>query len=188
MRGKPLAEALPEYLSRLIPACAGKTQFDRVRADTGKAHPRVCGENDRLEIGFYIDYGSSPRVRGKLPPSQRRADAKRLIPACAGKTDMVEQLGAVIGAHPRVCGENMILVTSSQRFVGSSTRVRGKPAQSQGFLRARGLIPACAGKTRVTAQLAHILRAHPRVCGENFAPAHSISRAAGSSPRVRGKR
>ena len=30
-------------------------------------------------------------------------------------------------------------------------------------------------------------RAHPRVCGENFAPGRMLKFLAGSSPRVRGK-
>ena len=53
---------------------------------------------------------------------------------------------------------------------GSSPRMRGK----QRILRARvvsvGLIPAHAGKTKKRYALAVDHRAHPRACGENWAP------------------
>ena len=51
-----------------------------------------------------------------------------------------------------------------------------------------GLIPACAGKTAVRTNVSRVLRAHPRVCGENLTPPQLITPLAGSSPRVRGKR
>ena len=52
---------------------------------------------------------------------------------------------------------------------------------------ASGLIPACAGKTPPPAMYSNTLRAHPRVCGENFDRDRSPAPIAGSSPRVRGK-
>ena len=91
---------------------------------------------------------------------------------------------------------------------GSSPRVRGKRDQSQCERRCRGLIPACAGKTRLATWHSCSVQAHPRVCGENHRKsttpscvwAHprvcgenpGLSRPdayrRGSSPRVRGKR
>ena len=53
-------------LGRLIPACAGKTPRPPARRPNGQAHPRVCGENCDDGTPLYEDYGSSPRVRGKL--------------------------------------------------------------------------------------------------------------------------
>ena len=45
MRGKLLA-ALPDLcLSGLIPAHAGKTVHEGMEHQTGRAHPRACGEN-----------------------------------------------------------------------------------------------------------------------------------------------
>ena len=51
-----------------------------------------------------------------------------------------------------------------------------------------GLIPACAGKTHWWCGRTSRERAHPRVCGENVEPMLPRAEAAGSSPRVRGKR
>ena len=70
---------------------------------------------------------------------------------------------------------------------GSSPRVRGKLEGGFFHVAPVGLIPACAGKTTAD-PVSHIAPwAHPRVCGENHIVEIEIVRAAGSSPRVRGK-
>ena len=71
-------------------------------------------------------------------------------------------------AHPRVCGENFAGLASRAGRVGSSPRVRGKPGVGLLRVPADRLIPACAGKTRGDALEIEVLRAHPRVCGENL--------------------
>ena len=55
-------------------------------------------------------------------------------------------------------------------------------------MRVEGLIPACAGKTDRLFFLIDAVRAHPRVCGENFNGVWQTIKDVGSSPRVRGKR
>ena len=52
----------------------------------GWAHPRACGENERIGRNDYRLAGSSPRVRGKLRAAQVGVRMSRLIPARAGKT------------------------------------------------------------------------------------------------------
>ena len=81
----------------------------------------------------------------------------------------------------------MDLEGARQTRDGSSPRVRGKPKSLATWGWSDGLIPACAGKTRSDRQLQRRIRAHPRVCGENFhmLPTRLLTR--GSSPRVRGK-
>ena len=70
--------------------------------------------------------GSSPRVRGKLQSLDIDVLKEGLIPACAGKT-FVESGDAITGgAHPRVCGENMVCRRVAEAIPGSSPRVRGK--------------------------------------------------------------
>ena len=54
--------------------------------------------------------GSSPRVRGKLEPPEGEASISGLIPACAGKTAVGSETLAAMRAHPRVCGENLMIV------------------------------------------------------------------------------
>ena len=90
-------------------------------------------------------------------------------------------------AHPRVCGENLVVRLRNAFAVGSSPRVRGKPHARGDRTRVRRLIPARAGKTAVVCGLAGFRRAHPRACGENGGLPDLHTRWEGSSPRVRGK-
>ena len=72
--------------------------------------------------------------------------------------------------------------------MGSSPRVRGKRrGDGREQYRVR-LIPARAGKTGEEAVDVCEVRAHPRACGENRTIVAWRLPAAGSSPRVRGKR
>ena len=152
--------------------------------------------------------GSSPRVRGKLGDRRCPAVPGGLIPACAGKTPTADLQIACKVAHPRVCGENLVINGDFDGNLGSSPRVRGKrrehwlrsaslgliPAcagktaqELAGALSLPGLIPACAGKTYRTAPPSAGRRAHPRVCGENSPSTWPTPDWVGSSPRVRGK-
>ena len=152
------------------------------------AHPRVCGENSTSYGTRPAARGSSPRVRGKRFSGARRITLGRLIPACAGKTMHGFVSVAKAGAHPRVCGENCIWIGAPESIEGSSPRVRGKPLNGLHHLSSSRLIPACAGKTFSLCARESVLRAHPRVCGENNRLQNIVNRGQGSSPRVRGKR
>ena len=168
VRGKLGAEWPGFAISRLIPACAGKTQGSAGVDGGDGAHPRVCGENSSKDAGIWVATGSSPRVRGKQHVIPSLVAAGRLIPACAGKT-VVPFLGLVSSAaHPRVCGENDGFDIGHGSGSGSSPRVRGKHALLAMPSGDVGLIPACAGKTAVLHGPRELLAAHPRVCGENL--------------------
>ena len=147
----------------------------------------MCGENSpNSHCGLASD-GSSPRVRGKLRFERLSQLMPGLIPACAGKTMCIVILPFNRPAHPRVCGENVVVSTGSAWRFGSSPRVRGKHPRRPGRRRGRGLIPACAGKTSPTSPRGSPTSAHPRVCGENSRCAAARRGSSGSSPRVRGK-
>ena len=147
----------------------------------------MCGENRGGLPTPGRRAGSSPRVRGKRADRERLEALAGLIPACAGKTLTSTCLTSSLRAHPRVCGENPLLFIESFQHTGSSPRVRGKRRSSRPPRGLDGLIPACAGKTTVHAINRAGPRAHPRVCGENSLSRGRLSRACGSSPRVRGK-
>ena len=171
----------------LIPACAGKTNRRTLSSPTRRSHPRVCGENADTGVAPRSWEGSSPRVRGKQIPRSSPEALRRLIPACAGKTQMLGDGLCEFKAHPRVCGENDVLKSRVYSQCGSSPRVRGKQHPSVYFPSLFRLIPACAGKTRTLFLSSMDPRAHPRVCGENSALEDAHAGGQGSSPRVRGK-
>ena len=167
VRGKPQQNTRPNRPTRLIPACAGKTQATHLRGLSSAAHPRVCGENIFILANSGSHSGSSPRVRGKrctISPSRRHFG---LIPACAGKTIRAFDGRVPLRAHPRVCGENESLPYTTYRESGSSPRVRGKLILANSRPNGFRLIPACAGKTSVFGSAGPSPKAHPRVCGEN---------------------
>ena len=151
----------------LIPACAGKTVRMMSIASRAPAHPRVCGENRTNRSDMKRGRGSSPRVRGKQPQISVQDPHTGLIPACAGKTNILVILLADPTAHPRVCGENQRYAVAFDWIAGSSPRVRGKHAKRVERVPRGGLIPACAGKTCRYGLILSKRKAHPRVCGEN---------------------
>ena len=89
-----------------------------------------------------------------------------------------------VGSSPRVRGKPAARCTSG----GSSPRVRGKQRGHHARTRVLRLIPARAGKTAVFRRSGPCGWAHPRACGENMARPRRDRSRMGSSPRVRGKR
>ena len=89
--------------------------------------------------------------------------------------------------HPRVCGENCLVVALFQFSKGSPPRVRGKPGQSWKVSELKRITPACAGKTPTLEKIKCPPRDHPRVCGENLIVTAAVAASSGSPPRVRGK-
>ena len=167
MRGKRADRLTPFVADRLIPAHAGKTGRLRAPGRARRAHPRACGENN-----------------DQLSAQSRQG----LIPAHAGKTGFRRVARRRVPAHPRACGENRSTSCARPRPPGSSPRMRGKLHRGDDELNREGLIPAHAGKTIHNTTTFRLRRAHPRACGENYAPMSFRACMIGSSPRMRGKR
>ena len=70
-----------------------------------------------------------------------------LIPAHAGKTEVIVERVTAPRAHPRSRGENLIPRTTRVIAAGSSPLTRGKHEKSALVPVVPGLIPAHAGKT-----------------------------------------
>ena len=111
----------------------------------------------------------------------------RAHPRVCGENAVQTTTNLIHLAHPRVCGENTLPFKVICSLLGSSPRVRGKQRVVNAGKVRGGLIPACAGKTRLVVSVGASPAAHPRVCGENQAYGAAKSYAPGSSPRVRGK-
>ena len=143
------------------------TRRDRLAGDGRvQVHPRVCGELlSRCWMASRMP-GSSPRVRGTLACQHRQTLASRFIPACAGNSRACRRSKPRTTVHPRVCGE----LLDTQLPVADAWR----------------FIPACAGNSARSGRTRCGTPVHPRVCGELSIARITSSRAAGSSPRVRG--
>ena len=131
--------------------------------------------------------GSSPRGRGKRRASSSTGAGRGLIPAWAGKTVIEAMSCSMLGAHPRVGGENFPDDCVHVGVTGSSPRGRGKPFFLRRCTPMFRLIPAWAGKTANTCRTQFHDWAHPRVGGENLILGSPHIRHWGSSPRGRGK-
>ena len=186
-RGKPVSSPIPQASGGLIPAWAGKTETTQTTGPAAWAHPRVGGENVDDSTAALRIGGSSPRGRGKLLGVGRGFLDCGLIPAWAGKTFVNTYKLRREQAHPRVGGENPLVLILLFLPQGSSPRGRGKLIVVAMGIGLGGLIPAWAGKTRVRCPLVAGRAAHPRVGGENLEQSTGAIEAVGSSPRGRGK-
>ena len=187
VRGKRLMPKGKAPLSRITPACAGKTHPRGARGACSPDHPRVCGENRKIGRNRRKKCGSPPRVRGKHTFFTSSTENRRITPACAGKTHAAQCHVVKCSDHPRVCGENSPMRKSGFSRVGSPPRVRGKRAFKHELVCRERITPACAGKTLTSLLAPAHFTDHPRVCGENLSSGLIFSLAFGSPPRVRGK-
>ena len=147
VRGKPTIISSCTCMTRITPACAGKTPQLVKRLQVTEDHPRVCGENNSRPAKCLRAEGSPPRVRGKLSHGMDSMRYGRITPACAGKTRFNYCCNFNEQDHPRVCGENPPRPHCSAARRGSPPRVRGKLIAELGDLSRQGITPACAGKT-----------------------------------------
>ena len=168
MRGKLVSCPFlpPKY--RITPAYAGKTSDLCVAPQNGQDHPRVCGENASADNRIVLSKGSPPRMRGKLTIGFVFVWWGGITPAYAGKTKTPYRRAGTERDHPRVCGENSVIIRPCRLFPR--------------------ITPAYAGKTQTRNIITGIDRDHPRVCGENVLVGFSHCDETGSPPRMRGKR
>ena len=109
----------------------------------------MCGENLGIQFNQSGVWGSPPRVRGKRMIGFGLPCLMRITPACAGKTPHALQKFSPFQDHPRVCGENLAVLTKLLFQLGSPPRVRGKRDYESKGNYTVGITPACAGKTLV---------------------------------------
>ena len=186
MRGAPWCESLQSCKPGIIPADAGSTQIGRVRHTRTRDHPRGCGEHKDTNSIELKGAGSSPRMRGALTLGQQGCLEHGIIPADAGSTRSWPTTRWRTEDHPRGCGEHFRRLNQSDRYPGSSPRMRGAHTRGTGRAHPDGIIPADAGSTVMSLIALSPWRDHPRGCGEHTCGSDTESRYKGSSPRMRG--
>ena len=187
VRGKEADGDQQGLQNGITPACAGKSSSGRVWCVQCGDHPRVCGEKILLDDPTRWEYGSPPRVRGKEKIKKVQFAARRITPACAGKSSIASRIFFLNRDHPRVCGEKHWSRWSRFLHLGSPPRVRGKVVGGVCPGGPQGITPACAGKSLTFSLAPTTLRDHPRVCGEKQDTRLIHTEYEGSPPRVRGK-
>ena len=167
VRGAPLAVCFLCVLSGIIPACAGSTRCATLFMEPPRDHPRMCGEHLPRKRRFGTNSGSSPHVRGAPVSYYSDSGGYGIIPACAGSTDCGPPVYCPPRDHPRMCGEHYPLTRSYATGSGSSPHVRGAHTKVTAEGLPFGIIPACAGSTRLRVRIPPRPRDHPRMCGEH---------------------
>ena len=186
MRGTPSCCGSGLSLTRFIPAYAGNALRSSPPQCLSAVHPRVCGERHAVHGARRGGDGSSPRMRGTLPPRGIPPLQPRFIPAYAGNANRSVRIPRRLSVHPRVCGERLVRHRRNLPPLGSSPRMRGTRMCSRLRVRPTRFIPAYAGNARRLRTARASPTVHPRVCGERSGMLPKASQIAGSSPRMRG--
>ncbi len=105
VRGKVNVAVFVNNITRITPACAGKSQRIQILRIIEKDHPRVCGEKRIILCASVGVSGSPPRMRGKGTGIVFNLTVFRITPACAGKSRDRSEEYAGSWDHPRMCGE-----------------------------------------------------------------------------------
>ena len=166
VRGTVERQAGQQKTGRFIPACAGNSRTSADSANKKTVHPRVCGEQSFPPVIPHHKDGSSPRVRGTVDVPFSPFRFNRFIPACAGNRKTESNPTLCIAVHPRVCGEQALLIVAANGATGSSPRVRGTGNDIRHLRRPARFIPACAGNRGGRRPAPPAAAVHPRVCGE----------------------
>ena len=85
-RGKAFLMSEPICYFGIIPACAGKSRVKHFKLCCYGDHPRLRGEKFAPRELLKEGGGSSPLARGKVCTAGAFERGRRIIPACAGKS------------------------------------------------------------------------------------------------------
>ena len=192
--------------SGITPACAGKRPPEQSKDFLTRDHPRMRGEKFICYGGICMDKGSPPHARGKgdhrrestrrgSPPRARgkesrifdRDAAKRITPACAGKSPNLLYNRLFFQDHPRMRGEKNGASSNPASAGGSPPHARGKDIRVVLEFIAVGITPACAGKRGLYKSSNADYKDHPRMRGEKLTARTAMARTRGSPPHARGK-
>ena len=146
MRGKAKNRCRSCPLTRITPACAGKSHKQRQAQRPRRDHPRVCGEKQVQAVARCRARGSSPRMRGKVKRTAHADIRVGITPAYAGKSPNDFDAADVRQDHPRVCGEKSGYSGLRAWVRGSPPRMRGKDYVAHACKGRVGITPAYAGK------------------------------------------
>ena len=87
-------------------------------------------------------------MRGKVRSRSLWGCWVRITPAYAGKSNRHSLTGLYLQDHPRLCGEKLLISVLRIQRVGSPPPMRGKGQFLIVGVRAVGITPAYAGKSR----------------------------------------
>ena len=152
-----------------------------------RVYPRERGGDIRKSGRDPRRVGLSPRTRGRRRRGKRTGGTVGSIPANAGETALSTRASPNSGVYPRERGGDRALAGGTLAAPGLSPRTRGRPTEREQLAGAGGSIPANAGETAQLCAVASGCRVYPRERGGDVLAHHRQRRAAGLSPRTRGR-
>ena len=170
----------------ITPAYAGNTQAKSYPPPVPQDHPRLRGEHsfhNQIRLPYL---GSPPPTRGTLYYCSVIYILRRITPAYAGNTLIVEYITHAARDHPRLRGEHFN--DSPLKFVreGSPPPTRGTHKNRYEVKTLKGITPAYAGNTVIGNTYIFVVGDHPRLRGEHCRHIVKIVSAVGSPPPTRG--
>ena len=187
VRSRLVACDCPVGVDGIISACAEQTNTIAARAIGRRDHLRVCGADARESRRLMCWAGSSPRVRSRRLAYHGAKIRIGIISACAEQTFQTAAVRRDRRDHLRVCGADCSAMSANHVPLGSSPRVRSRPATLHSEVAYHGIISACAEQTLLRVFISALSKDHLRVCGADRGVFLIVSFGLGSSPRVRSR-
>ena len=156
----------PRLSMRFIPAYAGNSEGQSIRAGSETVHPRLRGELLPRTSRTKNAFGSSPLTRGTHAQDLTACFNQRFIPAYAGNSGESKMGWWADSVHPRLRGELTDELYSAVRRTGSSPLTRGTQQETFGARQRPRFIPAYAGNSNSLISFEVNMTVHPRLRGE----------------------
>ena len=115
----------PRLSMRFIPAYAGNSEGQSIRAGSETVHPRLRGELLPRTSRTKNAFGSSPLTRGTHAQDLTACFNQRFIPAYAGNSGESKMGWWADSVHPRLRGELSRKHSAPAKGLGSSPLTRG---------------------------------------------------------------
>ena len=117
MRGKGRMGVAIGYGCRITPAHAGKSIFSINCFTIFWDHPRTCGEKTYFHLQTHLLLGSPPHMRGKVYSKSVVSTSKRITPAHAGKSMVLQvQIWLVKRITPAHAGKSLQAVRRNREY------------------------------------------------------------------------
>ena len=150
----------------ITPACAGNSKALALCARIAGDHPRLRGEQGAdLQI-ISENVGSPPLARGTGNISRVIGLFTRITPACAGNRRLFAKMPKYLWDHPRLRGEQFLVVIAFGPSYRSPPLARGTVTSSPNHGVSLRITPACAGNSGGQATRRKRPWDHPRLRGE----------------------
>ena len=134
-------------LSRITPACVGRTQRCPNLVLLRQDHPRVCGNDCVVTSHGFKGRGSPPLAREGPIEFCDNIHRIRITPARAGRTIIICLLLLVLGDHPRSRGKDLSTLSVAAAALGSPPLAREGQNTNMYFHCCFRITPARAGRT-----------------------------------------